>query len=178
MNFSFENLIAFNFTNLNEKQKLEILEMRNNKNIRKFMSINREITKEEHFKFIENLKRDKNKAYFAIQEQSIQNKNLKNKEDCFIGVVCFNNIDFYNKNAIFGIYSNPNEKNGDKLMNILKYIAFKELNLHILFAKVLSTNKRALRFYQKHSFMQYGIFPEAIKRNKVFIDIIILALRK
>ena len=92
-----------------------------------------------------------------------------------LGVVCFNHIDFANKNAFFGIYSIPDKKNGANLLAMLEFIAFEVLNLHALYAKVLSTNARALNFYAKHNFTHCGKMPNAIRRDGRFLDIEILA---
>ncbi|MGX2982860.1 GNAT family N-acetyltransferase [Helicobacter sp. 23-1045] len=111
------------------------------------------------------------------------------ESSAFIGVICLNQIDFANKNAFLGIYANlianptanpiPNHttNNGANLLKILKFIAFDELNLHILYAKVLSTNSRALRFYDKNGFVRCGKLCEAIKRDDKFLDLEILALK-
>ena len=92
------------------------------------------------------------------------------------GVICFNSIDLASKNAFFGIYS-KGKNNGAKLLQILRFIAFEGLNLHILYAKVLSTNAHAIRFYEKNGFVRCGGLPEALKRNDKFIDLEIWALK-
>ncbi len=101
------------------------------------------------------------------------------KSSCYnsqlLGVVCFNHIDFANKNAFFGIYSIPDKKNGANLLAMLEFIAFEVLNLHALYAKVLSTNARALHFYAKHNFTHCGKMLDAIRRDGGFLDIEILA---
>ena len=107
------------------------------------------------------------------------------KISTFLGVVCLNQIDLANKNAFLGIYANfsanhtanPTANNGANLLKMLKFIAFSELNLHILYAKVLSTNSRALRFYDKNGFVRCGKLIEAIKDNEKFMDLEILALK-
>ena len=106
---------------------------------------------------------------------------LTHTNGAFLGVICLNQIDFANKNAFLGIYANFNANhttnNGANLLKILKFIAFDELNLHILYAKVLSTNSRALRFYDKNGFIPCGKLIQAIKRDDRFVDLEILALK-
>ena len=162
MDFAFENMVAINFINLDNARACEVLEMRNA--VREFMLKRRKISKDEHFRFIETLKKNKKNAYFAVYEESIN----------FIGVVCINEIDLANKNAFFGIYG---INHGAKLLQILRFIAFGELNLHILYAKVFATNNRAIRFYQKNGFVRCGAMIEAIKDGEKFIDLEIWALR-
>ncbi len=183
--FALENLVALNFVNLSKARALKVLEARNA--VREFMLTRRIISEAEHFRFIESLRKAKNMAYFAVYEINLSESSLRGesqdspkqsiKNGTFLGVVCINNIDLANKNATLGIYSVPNANNGAKLLKILRFIAFSELNLHILYAKVLSTNTRAIRFYQKSGFVRCGAMIEAIKENEKFIDLDIWALR-
>ena len=197
MDFAFENLVAVDFVNLSKSCALAVLEARNA--VREFMLTSREIGEAEHFRFIESLRNDKRNAYFAVYEcessetqtphplrrgikgvgknsLSLQDSAIA-KQFTFIGVVCLNQIDLSNKNAFLGIYSIVGANNGANLLKILKFIAFDELNLHILYAKVLSTNSRALRFYDKNGFVRCGKLIEAIKREDKFVDLEILALK-
>ncbi|MGX3010406.1 UDP-4-amino-4,6-dideoxy-N-acetyl-beta-L-altrosamine N-acetyltransferase [Helicobacter sp. 23-1044] len=183
LNFAFENLVAVNFVNLDKSRALAVLEARNM--VREFMLTSREIGEAEHFRFIESLRDDKKNAYFAVY--AIDSANAESS--AFLGVICLNQIDFANKNAFLGIYANltanpatnhttnHTTNNGANLLKILKFIAFDELNLHILYAKVLSTNSRALRFYDKNGFVRCGKLIEAIKRGDKFLDLEILALK-
>ncbi len=214
--FSLENLVALNFTNLSKSSALKVLEARNA--VREFMLTRRKISEVEHFRFIESLREAKNMAYFAVYEvdsatichsatqrhcpplrhselslESEESKNINlvdsslvalaqndevmGENSAFLGVICLNNIDLANKNATLGIYSVINAHNGAKLLKILRFIAFSELNLHILYAKVLSTNTRAIRFYQKSGFVRCGAMIEAIKDGEKFIDLDIWALK-
>ena len=162
--FAFENMMAINFVNLSKDCALQVLEARNA--VREFMLKRRIISEVEHFRFIESLRNNKNNAYFAVYENAEFAK--------FIGVICLNNIDLANKNAFFGIYGT---NNGAKLLKMLRFIAFSELNLHILYAKVLSTNNRAIRFYEKSGFVRCGAMIEAFKDGETFIDLEIWALK-
>ncbi len=203
--FSLENLVALNFVNLSNALAREVLEARNA--VREFMLTRREISEAEHFRFIESLRKAKNMVYFAVYEvdspldsviarfgnakskQSkqinmdsslvalAQNDEIMGENGAFLGVICLNNIDLANKNATLGIYSAINANNGAKLLKMLQFIAFSELNLHILYAKVLSTNTRAIRFYEKSGFVRCGAMIEAIKEGEKFIDLDIWALK-
>lgn len=193
-NFALENLVALNFVNLSKARACEVLKARNA--VREFMLTRREISEAEHFRFIESLREAKNMVYFAVYEDSNksslrgetnsviarfghlpESKQSINENGAFMGVVCLNNIDLANKNATLGIYSAPNAHNGAKLLKILRFIAFSELNLHILYAKVLSTNHHAIRFYEKSGFVRCGAMIEAIKESENFIDLEIWALK-
>lgn len=189
-NFALENLVALNFVNLSKDCALKVLEARNA--VREFMLTRRIISEAEHFRFIESLRNNKNNAYFAVYEVDLdlslrgESPNLPKQSTqgestyengAFMGVICLNNIDLANKNATMGIYSALNAHNGAKLLKMLRFIAFSELNLHILYAKVISTNKRAICFYEKSGFMRCGAMIEAIKEGEKFIDLEIWALK-
>lgn len=181
-NFALENLVALNFINLSKDCALEVLKARNA--VREFMLTRRIISETEHFRFIESLRNNKNNAYFAVYEvdsptifHSATQGESTYENGAFMGVICLNNIDLANKNATMGIYSTLNAHNGAKLLKMLRFIAFSELNLHILYAKVISTNKRAIRFYEKSGFMRCGAMIEAIKKGEKFIDLEIWALK-
>ena len=189
MDFAFENLVAVDFVNLDKFSALAVLEARNA--VREFMLTSREISEAEHFRFIESLRNDKRNAYFAVyecessdkirhceaHEQSEVQRSNPQTHTIFLGAICLNQIDFANKNANMGIYSVVGANNGANLLKMLKFIAFSELNLHILYAKVLDSNSRALRFYAKNGFVRCGKLIEAIKRGDRFVDLEILALK-
>ncbi|RAX54628.1 UDP-4-amino-4,6-dideoxy-N-acetyl-beta-L-altrosamine N-acetyltransferase [Helicobacter sp. 16-1353] len=173
--FILDNISVINFIHLNEDDLLEILKMRNNPKISQWMLVDRQISRTEHFNFIENLKLQKKQIYFALKHM-----------DMILGVISLTNIDLYNKNAFIGIYANPNllqpnnksKSVGHRIMKVLKYISFDELSLHIIFAKCLSTNMSALRFYEKEGFLKCGILPQSIKKADGFIDTILLSFKK
>ena len=186
MDFVFENMVAINFVNLDNARACEVLEARNA--VGEFMLTHRKISKAEHFRFIDSLRGNKNSAYFAVYEKykiaesrldsaNKINPSLQEKAQNLLGVICFNSLDLANKNAFFGIYSARGENNGAKLLQILRFIAFEGLNLHILYAKVLHTNARAIRFYEKNGFVRCGRLFEAVKRGVEFIDLEIWALK-
>ncbi len=199
MRYALENMLAVNFTDLDSARLREILAVRNNENIRKFMLTSRIISEREHFDFVESLKARKNMAYFGVYGRDSNERDLaRDLGDCesldidftrdlgdsydldsanFMGVVCLNSIDLANKNATLGIYSIPRERNGAALLKMLRFIAFTRLNLHILYAKVLANNARARRFYIKNGFIACGAMIEAIKCGENFIDLEIFALK-
>lgn len=174
--YNLNKLKIINFVDLSYDEALQILQMRNDKRISQWMFVDRIIDIDEHLGFINHLKQTKNQIYYAI-------KNTAN--DCFVGVVALNSIDFVNKNAFIGIYANPamlhlkrKQGIGHQLMEILKHIGFHQLSLHILFARCLSENLQALRFYKKENFFECGILPESVQRGDKFSDTIILALKR
>lgn len=165
-NIKIKNFILKNFINLSSQEKKMVLNWRNNENVRKNCFSDRIITYKEHENFIRNLKKDKKNFYFLV---------VKGKE--YIGVISLNKVDFYNKNAYLGIYTNPNLKGvGKYLMECLKEISFKKLNLHTLKLEVLETNKKAIEFYKKNGFKIEGKLKEFVCRNGGWIDVFIMGI--
>lgn len=160
--------IAINFINLNKEQKNKMLSIRNNKNISKWMQIESKITNKEHINFIDNLKKDYKKDYFAVL-----------KDNKIIGMCGFSEIDFINKNAFINIYSKESKIGyGSEILDFIKYIAFIEFNLNVIHAKVLEDNIYAIEFYKKHNFKEYGrLINSKIRNNDKLIDILILSLK-
>lgn len=155
-NINFENNIFIkNFISLNNDEKVFVLEMRNNDNVRNFMYNKNIIELDNHIKFIENLNNDDNNIYFVVYHDS----NI-------IGVISLTEIN--NKLAFLGIYKNPFNKNskGEYLINTIKKIAFDNLGLNEIIAEVISENTNAINFYKKHGF----IYLNSEKKYNKFIN--------
>ena len=138
------NIKLSNFNNINAEEKLMILEWRNNDNIRKWMHNSNIISKENHFIFLKKLKNDMTKEFFLLS-----------KNNNYIGVIYFSNINNKNKSAEFGLYSNPNLRGiGKILQETVCTYALSYLKLKKLSAEVLKDNTSALRLYKKFKFKE------------------------
>ncbi|TXE82844.1 UDP-4-amino-4,6-dideoxy-N-acetyl-beta-L-altrosamine N-acetyltransferase [Campylobacter peloridis] len=130
-------IIYKNFISLNKQENIEILNIRNDEKIAKFMK-NKFISLKEHLNFIKILKKTNDKKYFLLS-----NNNEK------IGVIYFINI---NKTSCeFGLYG-IKKGVGDLLMQEIKKYAFEILKIKNLKACVFKTNQKALNLYLKHNF--------------------------
>jgi UDP-4-amino-4,6-dideoxy-N-acetyl-beta-L-altrosamine N-acetyltransferase len=168
-NFDFDGIILRDFTNLTENESEIVRTWRNHSSIKKWMYSNHIISKKEHANFIANLNAD-NKNYFWL---------VKNKESEPIGIIYLNKVDFINRNAYLGIYSNPNSYTigaGSLLIECLKRVAFKVMKLHTLKLEVIDTNKKALEFYKKSGFMEEGRLKEYVLRNGKWHNVVIMGL--
>lgn len=138
-----KNISLAHFYDLKEKEKIEILNWRNNFNVRKWMHNTNIISKNDHLAFINSLKENKNKIYFLVKEE---------KEK--IGVINFVKMSTYTE---FGIYSNPNLKGyGNTLMHAICNYGFKNLKLKKLVAEVFSENKKAISLYNRFNFKEFN----------------------
>lgn len=136
------NLI--NFIDLNLEEKKMILSWRNNPEIKKWMYDDNDIELNNHLTFIESLKTFKNKLYFLVK-----------RNEAYLGVIDFTNIDMTAKNCEFGLYGNVDLKGvGKILLNAICEYAFNRLNVTSLHAEVFESNTKAIFLYEKFGFKE------------------------
>lgn len=173
-------LNAINFCNLSASESLRVLRYRNHPFVSKSMYGSPNISAKTHFDFISSLHNDSYSKYFLVQN------NLNLRTD--IGVVSLTRINLKHKHAYLGIYKNPFleskhiESNktlryGEQLIEVLKYIAFSEYNLHMLYLEVVESNTRAIKLYEKSGFNSCGRLKECFFINDKFKDIMVYELK-
>ena len=103
------------------------------------------------------------------------------ENDQLIGNCGYMNIDNINQTADVGIFIGDknywNKGYGTEAFSLLLDYGFKALNLHNIFLKVYSYNKRAIKSYEKIGFKVIGIRREALYRNmerhdEIFMDLL------
>lgn len=144
-------LVAKNLNKLSKQQLLEVLEARNHPSVRANMYTKHIISLDNHFAFIEKLSVDINSREFCVHQN-----------ESFVGVVSFRQIDWDNKKASFGIYSNLLRKvtmAGEKLMVVADFI-IKQMGLCLITLQVDSKNYRAKSLYERWGY-------EIVGRTKV-----------
>jgi len=132
-----------NYVNLNENDKMQVLNMRNHPEIKKWMYNPDLILEVDHFDFIKNLEIDTEKRYFLVKQKGNT-----------IGSINFLKIN-YDNSVELGIYTNPFLKFkgfGRLLESAASHYAFTELGVRKIRLQVLSNNKRAINFYNKCGF--------------------------
>ncbi|OEU41774.1 UDP-4-amino-4,6-dideoxy-N-acetyl-beta-L-altrosamine N-acetyltransferase [Methanosarcina sp. Ant1] len=167
-NFAFNGILLKNFTDTSIEEKEMVRECRNNESVRKWMYSEEIISQEEHFNFIENLRKDNKNFYWIVY-----------KDEEFIGVISLNNINLKNKNGYLGLYSNPFcelKNKGHLLINCLKKLAFDIIDLHSLKLEVIENNERAVDFYTKTGFKEEGRLKEFVLKDGKWLDVIILGI--
>ena len=160
--------ILINFQNLDNKEKEMVRTWRNNESIMKWMYQDHNITEVEHNNFIIKLKEDTKNLYWL----------LKNISGEYIGVISLNRIDFRNKNAYLGIYSNPESKlhAGKLIISSVKELISNVIPLHTLKIEVIDNNERAINFYKKSGFNEEGRLKEFIHKNGEWHDAIVMGI--
>ncbi|MFN3599665.1 MAG: UDP-4-amino-4,6-dideoxy-N-acetyl-beta-L-altrosamine N-acetyltransferase, partial [Aquificaceae bacterium] len=141
---------------------------RNHPEVRKWMFSDHEISQEEHTRFIENLKRDNKNFYY-----------LAYKGDVPIGVISLIRVDFKNRNAYWGVYSNPENKilgAGIILEKTILNLAFEMIGLHTLKLEVIEDNERAKSFYKNMGFLEEGRLKEFVFKDGLWKDVIVMGI--
>lgn len=131
-------IVFKNFISLNQIEKKEILELRNKEYIRENMINSEPISLENHLLFIESLKENKNKKYFALF-----------KEDEFLGSMNFIKEDILSWGLYFQNEINPILKTCSTYI-FLEYI-FENLDEEIN-SFVKKSNFQALNFNKNFGF--------------------------
>lgn len=167
-NIQLSEVTFLNFVNLDNEEKEMVRVWRNNKDIRKWMYQDHIITDVEHDNFFEKLKEDNKNLYWL----------LKNITGEYIGIISLNKIDFRNKNAYLGIYSNPEKKihYGNLMVSSLKELISNVIPLHTLKIEVLENNERAINFYKKSGFNEEGRLKEFILKDSKWQDVIVMGI--
>ncbi|MBS4536506.1 GNAT family N-acetyltransferase [Clostridium sp. D2Q-14] len=97
-----------------------------------------------------------------------------------IGITTLLDIDFFNRNAEFIIDICEKDYWGKgyatEVLKVMLDYTFKELNLHRIYLKVFSFNKRAIKLYEKFGFKHEGNMREALYRDGKWHDIIFMGL--
>ena len=99
-----------------------------------------------------------------------------------IGNCGFNEIDYVNRNAVFGILIGEKDVWGhgyapEAARLIVKH-GFEELGLHRIGLDVYSHNARAIRAYEKAGFVREGTLRESYLRHGVYHDTIVMSMLK
>ncbi len=123
-----------NFIDLSVDEKKLVLEWRNSREVSFYMH-SKEISLEEHFCFIESLKKNQEKSYFLVKYDGEN-----------IGVI-------YLVDDFLGLYANPECQGvGKILLHEIIIIAFEVKKLSSLKAEVYKENEKAIKLYEKFGF--------------------------
>jgi RimJ/RimL family protein N-acetyltransferase len=127
------------------------------------------ISKEEHLKWYESLKGRKDILNFAIEQKS---------ERVHVGNVWLWQIDRVHQKAeiriVIGALDQCGRGIGSEALIALTNYAFKNMQLHKLYAYVLAFNSRALRAFQKAHYTIEGTLKSDRWSGKEFVDVHLL----
>lgn len=133
-------LVEFNqITKLTQAEQLQILDWRNSENVRACMLNQDIISVEDHLSYCENLKKNKSTLFFQVSV---------NRIPC--GIVNFTNLNEENKTGEYGIYLVDKTKNiGVNVGRLAVYYFFEFLHFFNLKIRVLSSNRRAILYFER-----------------------------
>ena len=128
------------------------------------------VTAEEHRRWYESIISDPRAVIFAIDVLSDRR---------FVGCIWLHGIDYRHRHAEVRIVIGDKEYwgkgKGEEAISILVQFAYKQLNLHKLYAYVLATNARALGVFEKGGFVREGILKQERYIDGAYVDVVRLA---
>ena len=153
---------------LDENDLEKVLKWRNSENVRTNMFTAHIISWEEHLSWYKKITTEQSNKCMLFEYEEIP-----------IGLVQLTNIDEHNSRCYWGFYIGDKDapKGSGLAMGYLalEYI-FEELKVRKLCSEVLAFNKVSIEYQKKLGFSVEGYLKEHILRNKVFEDIVLLAL--
>lgn len=148
-----------------------ILRWRNSDTVKQFFIDRRELTSETHTQWL------KNKVFTGKTVQFIIVNKTTNTD---IGTVYLRDVDFYHKKAEFGVYIGETcdlgKGYGTESAKLICEYGFNELHLNKISLRVISSNIRACKSYEKIGFVTEGTFKEDIWDGENFLDVIFMSL--
>jgi RimJ/RimL family protein N-acetyltransferase len=101
-------------------------------------------------------------------------------DDALVGFVYLNNIDWFARNAEFGILIGERNRHGKGLAKealcLVTDYAFQTLNLHKLYLRVVAFNKRALALYRAFGFVEEGVQRQQAFLRGRYYDLVLMGL--
>jgi UDP-4-amino-4,6-dideoxy-N-acetyl-beta-L-altrosamine N-acetyltransferase len=101
-------------------------------------------------------------------------------EKKIIGICALLGIDSKNRNCELSIVIGEKDYwgkgYGKETMNILMNLAFNEFNMHKIYLRVMSFNKRAIKLYESLGFLREGVLKESIYRKGKYYDVLIFGI--
>lgn len=162
-----------NFTNLNNEELKLVLKWRNHENVRRLLARNpKKISFTEHKKFVQSLKKRKDRLYCLIKD-----------DNQYLGVVSLLDIDYYNKHCLWGDYTNPDSVHrgiGIILEYVALYLAFDVLGLHCLRCETIEQHKTARRLHEFFGFDIEGTLKDYAYRDdeQRYFNAVVMSITK
>jgi diamine N-acetyltransferase len=129
----------------------------------------RAVSPTEHEEWFNSLTTRTDCLYFSIETRT---------DHAHIGNIWLWRIDLYHKHAevriVIGDAKNMGRGSGTEAISLLCDYAFKELNLHKVYAYVLAINPRARRSFEKAGFQLEGILREDRWAGDAYTDVFLL----
>jgi len=129
------------------------------------------VTAAEHRPWYEAIVSDPRTAIFSVDLLA---------EELFVGCVWLSEIDYRHRHAelriLIGDKRYWGKGIGEETISVLVRFAFEHLNLHKVYAYVLSSNRRAVKAFDKAGFAEEGLFKEDRYINGQYTDVVRLGI--
>lgn len=157
-----------------EKEDLELLrDWRNKPEIRAWTREYRLLNMLNQNDWFENMSRNRNNEMFLIEI-------FLNRSWVPIGVCGLCYIDWLNRNAEVSLYIGDGSFRGlglgKRILKLLEEKAFKEFNLHKLWAEVYSGNGVSVKLFEKAGYIMEGRLKEQVFKNGGYQDSLFFSL--
>jgi RimJ/RimL family protein N-acetyltransferase len=118
--------------------------------------------------------------YLNTRTQNVRLAIIPDDTDNAVGIVNLTGIHAVNRSAEFSIMIGDTHYWGKGIgkvatLEMLKH-GFQNLNLHRIYLYVLTRNSRAIHMYEKVGFQQEGLLREAVFKNGVFEDMVLMSV--
>ncbi|MCD6513339.1 MAG: GNAT family N-acetyltransferase [Candidatus Odinarchaeota archaeon] len=159
---------------LEEEDAYELIKYVNDIEILQYLTLYRPLSLQDELEFIRRV-RDEMK-----QNRSFSFAIVDKETNRLIGTIGLHGVDWISRNAELGITiwrkEYWNRGYGTDAMKLLLYYGFIFLNLHRIWLRVYSFNKRAIRAYEKIGFKMEGTLREHIFKNGQYVDVHIMGI--
>jgi RimJ/RimL family protein N-acetyltransferase len=103
-----------------------------------------------------------------------------NADGVLVGFGYLNSIDWFARNAEFGILIGARERQGrglaEETLRLITGYAFETLNLHKIYLRVVAFNERALTLYSRFGFIEEGRQREQAFQRGAYHDVVLMGL--
>lgn len=142
-----EDFLLTNYTELSLKQKIELLDIRNNESVRRWMLNNSKISLNDHLSFIDDLDNDPSKFYYAV----IQNESI-------MGSVYIVNWNSDNRTCEWGCFLNPEFFGfGLKLGYLFINLMFNYFFALKIYSTIINSNREAIQLNKALGFEKLSV---------------------
>lgn len=161
-----------------EEQDLEdIRSLRNEPSTWSQLTAIGQISQEQQKAWFEKVKRSNDCAYFSVFKE-VKDFPISTTGD-FLGIIRFDQMDSVNRSIRVGCDIVPGERGkgyGTMVFEAILEFCFNQWNMHRLWLCVLEDNEIALKLYANAGFQPEGKMRQAIWRNGIWKDYVIMSI--